>query len=148
MESVMITYDELNTQNDKITELSNVLATLIKDRSLCDSETCCDIFYSYMDHVNKHMQLVESNLYSSLLGASSVEAQVTVDNFMSNSQTIKRIMNSYVKKWCDKKNHSLSIGNKHDTFLRETDEMFTMILNRIQDEMENLYPMVRSLKAA
>ena len=29
----MITYEELNTQNHKITELSNVISILIKDRS-------------------------------------------------------------------------------------------------------------------
>jgi len=144
----MISYDELNTQNDKITELSNVLSTLIKDRGLCDSETCCSIFYDYMDHVNKHMQIVESNLYSDLLGSSTAEAKITVDNFMSNSQTIKQIMSGYVKKWCDTRHHTLSIGNRHEVFLKETNDMFTMILDRIQDEMENLYPMVRSLKIA
>ena len=144
----MISYDELNIQNDKITELSNVLSTLIKDRTLCNSETCCTLFNNYMDHVNEHMKIIESSLYSDLLGSSSVKAKVTVDNFMSNSQSIKLIMNSYVKKWCNKNDQSLSIGSKHDLFVKETDEMFTIILNRIQDEMENLYPMVRSLKIA
>jgi hypothetical protein len=36
----MITYDELNTQNDSITELSNVLLYLFKERSMCDTGAC------------------------------------------------------------------------------------------------------------
>jgi len=141
----MISYEELNAQNEKITELSNVLSVLIKDRSICDSETCCSIFYNYMDHVNQHMQDVDSNLYTGLLGNSSANAHNTASNFMAGSQEIKKIMNSYVKKWCDKKRKGLSIGAKHALFLKDTDDMFEMILTRVQDEMEKLYPMVRKL---
>ena len=144
----MISYDQLNSQNHKITELSNVLSVLLKDRSLCDTETCCTIFYNYMDHVNDHMKNVDSNLYSGLLKHSSSEANITANNFMSGSQEIKRIMKTYVRKWCSKSKHDLSIGKgQHDAFLRETDEMFEMILNRVQDEMEHLYPMVRKISA-
>ena len=144
----MITYEELYAQNDKITELSNVLSTLIQDRSLCDSETCCTIFYNYMDRVNNHMKIIDSNFYSDLLVSSSTEANRTANNFMSGSQEIKRVMNAYVKKWCDKKNHGLSIGNQHEKFLQETDDMFSMILDRLQNEMEKLYPVVRQIQAA
>ena len=141
----MISYEELNIQNEKITELSNVLSVLVKDRSICDSETCCNIFYNYMDQVNEHMHAVDSNLYTDLLSASSSEANNTATNFMAGSQEVKKIMASYAKKWCNKKNHALSIGAKHNLFIKETDEMFEMILNRVQDEMEKLYPMVRKI---
>ena len=142
----MLTFDELNVQNHKITELSNVLSVLIKDRILCDSEIFSSLFYSYMDKVNEHMQHVDS-LYSGLLRDPSKEANNTANNFMSGSQEIKRIMKSYVRKWCDKKHKGFSIGAKYDLFLNETDEMFDMVLNRVQDEMEHLYPMVRKLSA-
>jgi hypothetical protein len=98
-----------------------------------------------MAQVNAHMQIVDSNLYTDLLGHSSSEANNTANNFMAGSQEIKKIMSSYTKKWCDKKHHSLSIGAKHDLFLKETDDMFEMILSRIQNEMERLYPMVRKI---
>ncbi len=142
----MITYEELNTQNHQITELSNVLSVLLKDRTLCDSDTCCELFYSYMDKVNTHMGKVDTNLYSPLLQEGSSEANKTAQNFMSGSQEVKRIMNGYVKKWCDKKTHGIAIGNQHEQFIKETNEMFDMILARIQDETEHLYPMVRNIK--
>lgn len=144
----MKSYDQLNAQNHKITELSNVLSVLLKDRSLCDTETCCTIFYNYMDHVTDHMRNVESNLYTDLLKHPSSDANITANNFMAGSQEIKRIMKGYVRKWCGKARNDISIGKgQHDMFLRETDEMFEMILNRVQDEMEHLYPMVRKISA-
>lgn len=141
----MVTYEELNTQNHKITELSNVLSFLIKDRSLCDSETCCNLFYNYMDRVNEHMHKVDSNLYADLLKHSSNDINNVAKNFMSGSQEIKRIMNRYMRKWCDKKQHDLRVGAHHENFIKETDEMFEMVLNRIQDETEHLYPMIRKV---
>lgn len=141
----VITYNELNIQNDRITELSNVLAVLLKDRTLCDSETCRKLFYNYMELVNCHLQAIDTSFYPSLLNHNSKNANATAKNFMRGSMMIKQIMSSYVKKWCDKKNQALSIGRQYDAFLKETDEMFEMILNRIQDETENLYPMVRKI---
>ena len=44
----MVTYDELNTQNHKITELSNVLRYLLADRAMCDTEATCKLFYEYL----------------------------------------------------------------------------------------------------
>lgn len=145
----MISYDELNTQNAKITELSNVLEVLLKDRSLCDTEVCCKLFYNYMDKVNDHMKLVDSCFYKNLLASPSQDVVNIANNFMSGSQEIKRVMNNYRKKWCNHKNNSLNIGKgQHQIFLNKTDEMFEMILNRIQDEMEKLYPMVRKISQA
>ncbi len=98
-----------------------------------------------MDHVNKHMQNVDTNMYTGLLGDSSIEANNIAGKFMAGSQEIKKIMNQYTKKWCDKKHKGLSIGARHEVFLKETDEMFEIILTRIQNEMEYLYPMVRKI---
>lgn len=141
----MVTYEELNTQNHNITELSNVLSYLIKDRSLCDSDTCCNLLYNYMDHVNEHIHKVDANLSANLLRHSSSNVNNTAKNFMSGSLEIRRIMNRYVRKWCDKKHHDLRIGGEHEAFIKETDEMFEMILTRIQDETEHLYPMIRKV---
>jgi predicted transcriptional regulator len=99
-----------------------------------------------MEQVNQHMQNVDSNLYSHLLKDSSQDANNMANNFMSGSQEIKRIMKSYVRKWCEHKKQELSIGkDQHDTFIKDTEEMFEMILSRVQDEMEHLYPMVRKI---
>lgn len=144
----MVTYDELHTENHDITELSNVLLYLFRDRSMCDTETCCELFHRYMDKVKHHIELVDKNLYSGLLTHDDHDVQKMARNFMSGSQEIRKIMAAYTKQWCPrKKADSLNIAD-YDRFLRETEEMFELVLERIQDETEKLYPAVRELSAA
>ena len=141
----MITYDELHAQNHKITELSNVLVYIFKDRTMCDTETCCELFYRYMDRVREHIDLVDKNLYSQLLAHDDHEIQKLAKNFMSGSQEIKRIMAAYTKQWCPRqRGDTLAIAD-HDRFLKESGEMFNLVLERIQDETEKLYPLIRGL---
>ncbi len=140
----MVTYEELHTQNHKITELTNILSRLLEDRILCDSEVTCDLFYRYVDTVKKHLNTTDAGLYARLLSAGDQHAQNTARKFMSGSQEIKRIFASYLKKWCQPKNQKLKIRD-HDEFLRETNEMFQMVLDRILDETEHLYPLIREI---
>ena len=141
----MITYDELHAENHSITELSNVLLYLFKERSMCDTETCCELFYRYTDKVMHHIDAVDRNLYSKLLAHDDHNIQALAKNFMSGSQEIKKIMSAYTKEWCPrKKAETLDIA-EYDRFLKESEEMFELILERIQNETEKLYPLVREL---
>ena len=144
----MVSYENLNEQNHKITELSNILSVLIQDRSLCDSQTCSNLFYDFMDHVKEHIREVDSTMYLDLLKHPSQDINNVANNFMSGSQEIKRIMNRYERRWCNKRQKELTVGAKHDKFLDETDEMIDMILSRIQGEMEHLYPTLRKITDA
>ena len=141
----MITYDELHTQNHSITELSNVLLYLFKERSMCDTGTCCELFNRYMDKVNEHISIVDRNLYSKLLTHDDHEIQKLARNFMSGSQEIKRIMSDYTRTWCPKKGAEKLAIAEHDRFLKDSEEMFDLILERIQHETEKLYPLVKEL---
>jgi hypothetical protein len=141
----MITYDELNNENHSITELSNVLLFLFKERSMCDTETCCELFHRYMDRVKHHIELVDKNLYSRLLTHDDHDTQKMARNFMSGSQEIRKIMSAYTRQWCPRsKTDTLAIAD-HERFLKETEEMFELVLDRIQNETEKLYPLVREL---
>ncbi len=140
----MVTYDELHTQNHKITELTNILTRLLNDRTLCDSEVTCDLFYRYVDTVKRHLNTTDAGLYAKLLSAGDQHAGNTARKFMSGSQEIKRIFASYLKTWCEPRNRKLIIRD-HDRFLRETEEMFQMVLDRIIDETEHLYPLIREI---
>ncbi|MEZ5541908.1 MAG: hypothetical protein R3F42_07680 [Pseudomonadota bacterium] len=141
----MITYDELHSENHTITELSNVLLYLFKERSMCDTAACCELFHRYTDKVKEHIDLVDQNLYSKLLTHDDHEIQKMARNFMSGSQEIKRIMAAYMKDWCPrKKSDTLAVGD-YELFLKESGELFELILERIQNETEKLYPLVREL---
>lgn len=139
----MVSFIELNQQNHKITELSNVLSYLIGDRSICDTAITCDLFFTYVAKVREHLDLEERELYQALLAHRESRVRNTAGQFLSGSSEIKRVFGQYLKRWC--KNKELRIKD-HDTFVKDTREMFQLVLERIENEVENLYPMVRAAR--
>jgi len=140
----MITYEKLYQQIHKITEISNVFLYLIEERSMCDTQITCDLFFDYVEKVKNHLELQDNHLYSSILTDGDAEAKKVAENFMSGSIEIKRIFKKYLRKWSNPGRHQLLISN-YDTFNTETKEVFEMVLNRIQDEIEHLYPLIRGI---
>ena len=144
----MVTYKELNEQNHRITELSNVMRYLLKDRSMCDTGTCYELFNRYVDLVHEHIDTVEKNMYSELLRSSDENANNTVKNFMSGSVEVKKIINEFIKQWCPTRAHNELRIRDHEEFIKDTDKLFDLVLQRILDETEHLYPLVRNIKSA
>jgi len=145
----MISYDELHAQNHKITELSNLLEHVLTERILCDNGECCHLFSKYMETVNQHIETVDRNLYSELLLSEDVQVNNTAKSFMNGTVEIRRIMKQYVSKWCNKTNQRFAFdtrGQNYDQFLDDSNQMFKIILDRIQKETEGLYPLVRRLQ--
>jgi succinate dehydrogenase flavin-adding protein (antitoxin of CptAB toxin-antitoxin module) len=140
----MINYDDLHAQNHRITELTNVLHVLMTDRTLLDSDITCEIFFRYVEQVKDHLEVTDREMYSTLLKNGDNDVTQLANMFMSGSQEIKKMFDSYLKKWCKLNKKTLAIKN-HDDFVVETEEMFNMMLNRIQDETEKLYPVVRKV---
>ncbi len=143
----MTDYDKLHEENHKITELANILTLLLSDRALCDSEVTCELFFRYVDKVNNHLLQTDSALYAKLLAAGDQKSRNLVDRFAGGSQEINRLFRSYTKKWCKMRSKTLRISD-YDDFMRETREVFQMVLNRIQDETEHLYPAVRQANSS
>ncbi len=140
----MITYQELHVQNHKITELTNILELLLGNRSLCESEVTCELFFRFVNEVKDHLEVTDRQLYKQLLSHEEQQVRNTADRFMSGSHEIKRIFGAYLKKWCRPKSESLAF-KEHSQFVAETEEMFEIVLNRIQDETEHLYPLIRNV---
>jgi TorA maturation chaperone TorD len=83
--------------------------------------------------------------YTDLLTNSDTKVNNTARMFMGGSQEIRRIFAKYTKTWCEKRKHALHISN-HNEFYEETSKIFDLILKRIQDETEHLYPLIREIK--
>lgn len=144
----MISFTELNEQNHKITELSNVLSHLIEDRGLCDTTITRALFFDYIRQVNEHLTIEEKELYQELLIHSNQRVKNTANMFLSGSGEIKRIFKQYLRRWCTgtkvRGNQALRIRS-HDKFLQATNDMFEIVLKRIEDETEHFYPIVREI---
>ena len=141
----MIPFEQLHQQNHQITELSNVLTQLMCERALCDNPVTSELFFRYVDSVKEHFDLENKHLITELLTHNDKDAVNTAKDFMSGSSEIKRVFDKYVRKWC--RNKKLRIGS-HDQFLAETEDMFRLVLDRLEKETERLYPMVRMVREA
>jgi hypothetical protein len=141
----MLTFSELHGQIHKITELSNVFLYLIQDRSMCDTECARDVFFEYRTRVKQHIELVDQKLCGKLISYPDQKVKNTADRFLSGSTEIKKIFSDYIKEWCSEKDRTLTIGD-HAKFVKETQEMFDLVLDRIQRETEHLYPLIRKLE--
>jgi hypothetical protein len=140
----MITYQELHVQIHQITEISNVFLYLIENRKMCDTQITCDLFFDYVAKVKDHLEIEDKSLYTVILKGGDDQARKTAQNFLSGSVEIKRIFQDYLKKWSSKGKHKLIIDN-YDDFYTETRGIFEMVLNRFQDETEQLYPLARKI---
>jgi hypothetical protein len=143
----MVNFADLHAQNHKITELSNVFLYLIRERSMCDTECARDLFFEYVEKVREHMELVDAQLCGCLIKSQDRTMSVTANRFLSGSVEIKRIFASYIKDWCDERKRRLRIAD-HAVFVKDTNQMFGLVLDRIQRETEHLYPLVRKLESA
>jgi pyruvate-formate lyase-activating enzyme len=135
----MAQVNKLHTGVHHITELSNAISLLISDRQLCDSSITCELFFRYIDAVNHHLKHTESGMFAKLLVDSDEREGKILDHFMDGAHEIKQIFNAYTKKWC--KNNELRIRD-YAEFVKDSSEMFELVLRRLQDETENLYPIV------
>ncbi|MEE9351765.1 MAG: hypothetical protein V3U78_05855 [Thiotrichaceae bacterium] len=138
----MIGFKELYEQNHKIAELSKVLSHVIEDRSLCDTDVTCDLFFDFTDTVKDHLDVEDREIYQALLVHRESRVNNTASRFLSGSAEIKRVFKQYLRRWCH--NKTLRIRN-HAEFVAETNEMFELVLSRIQDEVEHLYPVVKEV---
>ena len=112
---------------------------------MCDTETCCDLFSNYMTLVKEHIETVDKTMYNDLLTSPDEKVNNVARNFMSGSVEIKKILQKFNKQWCPSKGHNDLKIKDHDQFLDAIDELFDIVLQRILNETEHLYPLVRSL---
>ncbi|RKZ93914.1 MAG: hypothetical protein DRQ43_07570 [Gammaproteobacteria bacterium] len=138
----MVSFKELNEQNHKISELSKIILYMIQDRTVCDADVTCDLFFDLTDRIKKHMDVEERELYKSMLTHSDRSIKQTAENFLSGSAEIKRVFKQYMKRWCH--NKTLRIKN-HTRFVQETEELFDLIQIRMINEVEKFYPVVRTV---
>jgi hypothetical protein len=141
----MVSFSDLHAQNHKITELSNVFLYLIRERAMCDTECARSIFFEYVNKVREHIELVDAQLCAQLIKSQDREMKNIADRFLSGSMEIKRIFAAYLKDWCNERKQELKIA-EHEAFVADTNQMFSLVLDRIQRETEHLYPVVRRLE--
>jgi hypothetical protein len=140
----MTTYQELHEQIHEITEISNVFLYLIENRKMCDTQITCDLFFDYVKKVQNHLEIEDKQLYTVILTGGDDKARKTAEKFLSGAKEIKRVFRDYIKKWSHRRQQELVISN-YDQFIEETRAVFELVMDRFQDETEQLYPLAREI---
>jgi hypothetical protein len=137
----MISFDLLSRQNHEIAELTKVLAHLVKERELCDTQVASDLLEQYVSHVQEHFKRNNQYIYGDLLTNRDVAVNNTAKRFLEGEKEIKKLFNEFVSRWC---RLGLHIDN-HQRFLNEAEDIFRLMNERIRAEFEELYPLARRL---
>jgi len=138
----MVPFELLNQQNHQISELTKVLSALIQDRAMCDTTIFCELFDRFSTKVREHLELEDRTVYASLLTHSDKSYNELAVRSLNGSKEIKRLFSKYINRWC---RNRLDIYD-HAAFIAETDQMFRLLTERIQSEVEQLYPVARRIE--
>ena len=142
----MIDFAELHEQNHRIGELSHVYLYLAKERSLCDSETACGLFFDYIEDVRSHLKRVDDLVKKRLLTCRDPWARNLARQLIADSALLERNFALLVTRWAEPGGRGLRIVD-HQAFIDDIGELFLLIADRIQRETEHLYPLLRRLDA-
>jgi len=137
--TVMV-FENIHAHNHKLRELSLVVVYLLQERSMCDTETANSLFCETLMKIDEHLRMID-HLYARLLSQKDEKASRTAKMFMSGEIELKKIIAEYKKAWFAKNRPELRVGN-HPQFIKDTEELFEIVLSRIEDETENLYPLL------
>ena len=141
----MVDFAKCHEQTHKITEISNVFLYLIRERSMCDTDCARQLFFEYLSKVREHMAAVDTRFCARLIQSQDRTMVNTADRFLAGSVEIKRILAGYLKDWCNERKQELKIAD-HAAFVKDTNLIFGLVLDRIQREIEVIYPLIRKLE--
>ena len=141
----MTTYHQIKKQHQYIKELTDILRRLITDKSFVEMETTCNLFFSYSNKVDSYFKMVETSVYQHMLVHSEEAVKKTAYRFMAGSCGIKRLFAQYKQTWCH--NKKLRVRD-HARFVQESEDIYKLILQRINDEANHLYPVIREMSEA
>jgi len=134
---------ELQEQNREISELCKVLRVLLNDTSVCDTSVARELFQRFTNKVKSHLTLEANSLYASLLSHTDSEINATAGRFLENSRELERIFANYQKQWC---RQGVNVRGNAD-FIRETHGIFDLIIERIDKETEQFFPLANRVIA-
>jgi len=133
----MIPVTELKQENKEINDLRNVLAALVEDNEMHTNSIFCELLERFQAKLNLHLKHEARSLYPELLSSKDKNVNQVAQHFLDNTHELERLMNQYVKHWCHKLNES-----ELSQFIKETEEVFHLVEERIKLEEKHLFPVL------
>ena len=140
----MIDLSELHAQNHRLTEITNVLLYLARDRAVCDTDTARVLFLDYVSESRQHLEQVDRLVKRRMLAAADPFVQNLARKLTADSSFLRHAIQEYREHWSDERERPLHIKD-HGEFVDDTRDLFELFLERIQRGTELLFPLLRRL---
>jgi len=134
----MYTLKELKKQNQEISELLDVLSVLIEHSSLINNSYVCELTTRLNEKVWMHLVFENNTIYTELSRHHNPDIQKITQDFQQSARDVKKVFSDYVRSWC----HTQTNKKEHQAFVEESKNVFTLIRSRIEQEEENIFPLV------
>ncbi len=134
----MYTLDELKKQNQEISELIDVLETLVKDSALVSNPFVCELATRFNEKVWMHLVFEDKTIYSELCRHHNPDVVSIAKKFHGSAREIKKLFSDYVKLW----HHTSSENGNHAAFIKESNKIFKLIRERVQFESREIFPII------
>ena len=134
----MFSLEELQKQNQEITDLYDVLSVLIEYPALRKNPFVCTLVSQFNDKVWMHLVFEDNALYSELLRHHDENAREIASRFRDSATELRKRFVHYVKRWCK----SASDEAHEESFVEESREILAMIRERVRYENEVMFPLV------
>ncbi|ESQ11629.1 MAG: hemerythrin domain-containing protein [Thiohalocapsa sp. PB-PSB1] len=124
-------HTELRQMIDQLRSIMTVDLLKIRPNAKVARKLMCDL----SQKVKEHLAEEDRQLYPSLLIHEDPKVKSIAWGFISGEKPLRRTFDEYHKKWLKDCNFDFS-----DDFLQETDEIFDMLIYRIDREEQVLLP--------
>jgi hemerythrin-like domain-containing protein len=131
---------EFEDQHRELKDLCAVLSGLMRQREMLSNTVFCDLLERFKATVDRHLNEEDREVYQALLRHKDAQAGQLASQFLSSTHELRRLFARYKKEWC---NLTPAIeGSRHAEFIRDTEEVFRLLRERMDLETRRLYPML------
>ncbi len=138
----MVDVTDFGKENQEIVHLSAILRILVDHSDLRENPVFCDLMTRFRDKIWAHLLHEDRAVYSELLGHRDKSVNDVADQFLANTHALKKILSTYIKRWCQTPGVISGEQEANDTFLDETREVFRLVDERINLENTKLFPII------
>ena len=136
----MYTLNELKKQNQEISDLIEVISTLLKNKNLVSNPFVCDLVSRFNEKVWMHLVFEDNTIYSELARHHNPDISEIAQRFHDSAKEIRKEFSAYVKLWCK----ASGADHHQQAFCSNSQEMLKKIKQRIDYESNKIFPLIEN----
>lgn len=139
----MADINNLERQHESIREYVNQILVYIKNNQVeNDAHEIAKLINTLSGRLKIHLQAEDQHLYPKLKQSDNREIKQTTERYIKEMGNISQVFEDYKNKY----NTKSKIYDDINTFKVETSQVFKVLANRLDQEDNYLYPLIKSTR--